>query len=710
MSSASDQQLALQNWALYESARKRGHADYIQHAKRLEDYYLGGGKQWLAQDRAELEAVGRPCIEINGIFPAVNTAIGHQIHNRMDISFKPRGGMADDELAEVLSKVAMQVADSNKLHWLETQVVADGLIQQRGYYDIRIDTSRNIAGTIGIDCLDPLDVVPDPDARDYDPDKWKRVLIIRWMSYDEVEQLYGKAARQTIEQTGSSDPQAAIIMDFESRNRFGDASMQMTDHDLNAGDGQRVAIIERQEFRMAMAQVLVSPAGDITPVADDADPSSYQSKLDQGYLLTRRMTRRVRWIVSGRSTLLFDKWSPYPFFTIVPYFPYFRRGVTRGMVDNATSPQDLLNKSVSQELHILNTTANSGWMVWENSLANMREDELPDIGAKTGLTLVVRQGQQMPQKIQPNTVPSGLDRMVQMGSEFIKSTTGVPDELQGQDNQEISGIALQSRQFMGLTGLSMPLDNLSHSRTILASRLLWMIQNYYTDERILLITGQDDAGNDASVPLAVNQYNPVLDKIENDLSIGEYDAVITEQPSQITFGQSQLAQGLELKKAGVAIPDDVLITHSTLSQKKEILARMKQSPPPDPLRDAEVALKQAQAQKTTAETDRTHAEATTKRVETQYSAIQTAQVIATVPGVAPLADSMLKSAGYQDMDMPPIIPGPQQQAQLPAMEGQAAAVSPDESQNTNPLTPPNPVSPLAGMDHGIETQRNDGVL
>jgi hypothetical protein len=62
----------------------------------------------------------------------------------------PRGGDADDEKATIFQKVAMQVADENKLHWVETQVYSDGLIQQRGYFDIRMNFDSNITGDIVI--------------------------------------------------------------------------------------------------------------------------------------------------------------------------------------------------------------------------------------------------------------------------------------------------------------------------------------------------------------------------------------------------------------------------------------------------------------------------------------------------------------------------------------------------------------------------------
>ena len=49
--------------------------------------------------------------------------------------------------------------------------------------------------------------------------------------------------------------------------------------------------------------------------------------------------------------------------------------------------QEQLNKISSQELHIVNTTANSGWIVESGSLSGMTADDLEEHGAETGLVL-----------------------------------------------------------------------------------------------------------------------------------------------------------------------------------------------------------------------------------------------------------------------------------------------------------------------------------
>lgn len=99
-------------------------------------------------------------------------------------------------------------------------------------------------------------------------------------------------------------------------------------------------------------------------------------------------------------------------------------------------------------------------------------------------------------------------------------------------------------------------------------------------------------------------------------------------------------------------------------------------------------VEEAKAELIAAQTEKTQAETVSKRVETQYSGIQTAQVIAMTPQTAGLADGLLRSAGAQDMDAAPIFPQPPEQ--VPAI---------DMPENTNPITPANPA---VGMNAGIE--------
>lgn len=679
------------NWQRYEYGRMRGHQAFCRKARECENFYLGGGRQWDPDDRDAVESEGRPALEFNQIKPKLNTAIGYQIQNRMDIAFRPRGGGADDELASVLSKVVKQVADNNCLHWLETQVFGDGLIQQRGYFDIRISYRDTMLGEVIITDLDPLDVIPDPDAKSYDPDKWQDVIITRWLTLDEIEEQYGEAARAKCEQDGGEEQDFGDDEADEERNKFGNEDTGGTDHlgSTTLSDGsKRRRVIERQFWRMDNAKVLISMTGDIRSAEGLSDE---QIEAMSGVVVATRRIRRVRWVISTYNAVLHDDWSPFNHFTVVPFFPFFRRGKTTGLVDDAIGAQQLLNKSMSQFLHTINGTANTGWIWWANTIANMSDDEMANRGAEAGLSVVMKADASIdkrPQKIQPNQVPTGFDRIIERAGAMLDETTGINDAMTGNLGREISGIAIQSRQFAAQQGLAVPLDNLARTRNLLAKRILELVQAFYDTPRIIRITEKDSMGRESTEDLLVNV--PQEDGgVLNDLTIGEYDVVVTEQPMQVTFENSQFTQIMEMREKGVQIPDPFVIRHSNISEKQDIIEALEQqsAAPPDPLNEARANLANAQA-------DRTRRESVNQSVEAQFSAIQTAGVIAANPLTAGLADALLRSAGYEDQDAAPIMPQPQ------------LAIAADLPTNTNPMTPANPG---VGLMAGIETPRIEGA-
>lgn len=670
--------MAEQNWRRYEYARTRGHRDYCDIAILNERYYLGGGLQYPDEVRAAMG--NRPLFELNEIFPALNTVIGYQIQNRMDIQFAARGSGADEDKATIFSKYAMWILDQVKFRWKESDVFADGMIQQRGYFDIRMKFQENIQGDVTITVPDPMDVIPDPDANSYDPDEWGDVVTSKWMMLDEIEAVYGKDKRVELDNLKTDDSSWGHRDATTPRNHFGDDNTGTFDSYYKDESGiRRVRVLERQRWEYAINRVAVNlDTGDVTIIQGWAE-DKVQELVNKGYALTKRFGRRVKWEVTTRDTELFSDYSEYPWFTIVPFFPYFRRGKTRGMVDNAIGPQDILNKSISSSVHIVNSTANSGWSVEEGSLTNMDTDQLEESGSDTGLIIEYKKGTQPPSKIQPNQVPTGTDRLVQIAQNAIKEVT-VPDAMRGIAGPETSGIAIQSKQHAAQSQLALPLDNLMRTRNMFGNRLWWCMRNYMTTPRTIYVTETDPATmKQVDRPYQINQ--PTADgSFMNDITVGEYDLVITEVPIQSTFENSQFNQMVELRKdVGVRIPDDYLIRHSNLSDKADLVAAMTSKP--DPMQEAQAALIKAQAQVA-------EANAITKTVEGMFSATTTANLVAQNPAIAPVADMIYRSAGGKDADLPPIIPGVQ--------PGTPSVPTPE---NTHPILPPNPdVGAATGME------------
>lgn len=579
ISSEKEHQIASSQWDRYVRARDNGHLDYIELAKKCDAFYRGD--QWAMEDIATLDAEGRPALTINTILPTVNTVLGEQSSRRADVKFKPRKG-GDEDVANTLTKVFMQVADNNKLDWVEQQVFSDGLILDgRGYFDVRVDFSDSVEGEIRITAKDPLDILIDPDAKEYDPKSWNEVFETKWMTLDDIEEMYGKEkaeALRFIAENGNSFGRDSVEYeetrygDIDTREDFLGAQIPGEDEYRNV---KALRVIERQHRKLSRCEYYVDPlTGDQRLVPEAwGDRKAKKFAKDHNLSIISKMMKKVRWTVTCDQVVLHDDWSPYDDFTVVPYFAYFRRGKPFGMVRNLLSPQEQLNKIASQELHIVNTTANSGWLVESGSLVGMNSDDLEEHGAETGLVLEYARGTTPPVKIQPNQIPTGLDRISQKAATNIKAISGINDSMLGTDSAEVSGIAIQAKQNRGTIMIQVPLDNLGKTRQYLAEKTLNLIQRFYTEERLIQITNEEDPMKPRE-PMIVNQMTPE-GRIVNDLTLGEYDVVISTAPARDSFDEMQFAEAISLRSAGVAIPDDAIIEYSHLSKKAELAKRIR---------------------------------------------------------------------------------------------------------------------------------------
>ena len=627
ISPAKEEEITRSQWARYERARDNGHLEYCYMAQKCDEYYQGD--QWDPDDEAALESEGRPALTINTILPTINTILGEQSTRRADIQFKPRRG-GDEQIAMTLNKLYMQIADNNKLDWVEQQVFSDGLIMDgRGYFDVRMDFSDHVEGEVRISAKDPLDILIDPDAKDADPKTWNEVFETKWMTLDEIEELYGKDKADRllfVAENGMSF--GADSVEYQE-TRFGDT--ESNDDHFGAGvpgddeyrNVKALRVVERQHKKLSRVSFFVDPDTGDQRQAPDAWNDAKAKKFAKQYNLSlvSKVIRKVRWTVTCDQVVLHDDWSPYNQFTIIPFFCYFRRGRPFGAVRNLLSPQEQLNKIASQELHIVNTTANSGWMVESGSLVGMTADDLEEHGAETGLVLEYARGTAPPSKIQPNQIPTGLDRIAQKAAANIKTISGVNDSMLGTDSAEVSGVAIQAKQNRGAVMIQVPLDNLRKSRQYLAEKILNLIQTFYTEQRVIQVTNEEDPLKPRE-PMVINQETPEGEVI-NNLTLGEYDVIVTTAPARDSFDEVQFAEAISLRQAGVAVPDDAIIEYSHLARKGELAKRIRvatgQEPPTPEQQEARAAQQQIQMQQVQLEIAKLEAEVQKLQAEAAVS-------------------------------------------------------------------------------------------
>lgn len=575
-------------WGRYVRARDSGHLEYLKKAKKCDSYYRGD--QWEVSDKLALESEGRPALTINMVLSTVNAVIGEHAANTVEFHFVPKAE-GTEHTPNVMSKLAKAICDANQYTWKENEVFADGIIQDgRGYFDVRVDFDSNLMGEVKITTEDPTTVIIDPDASEYDPNTWGEVFKTTWLSLDQIEAMYGRPARERISSQALNGHSFGVdsVVWQDNKSTFGntDEADFISQTQAISDEEQRtiklVRVIERQHAKMHPTVEFVDlMTGDTKPVPPTwSDEKVQQAVMGYNLGLLKRVKRRIRWTVTADHELLHDDWSPYASFTKVPFFAYFRRGKPFGLVTNLLSPQEQLNKLASQELHIINTTANSGWVMWRGSLSGMTADELRNQGAETGIVLEVNPGHEAPQKIQPNKVPAGIERAALKSAEFIKEISGVNDAQLGFNSPEVSGVALKEAKGSAHVQMQVPFENMQRTRHLMARKILELVQQFYTEQRAFKVVteGMGQSGkqlNEKDQEYIVN-LQTATGEVLNDITVGKYEISLSVIPSRDSFQDQQFAEAINLRNVGVMVPDDRVIEYSHLAHKQELAEEVRE--------------------------------------------------------------------------------------------------------------------------------------
>lgn len=568
--SITDTQIAEDNYAEFLRCYDARHRTWVDEANVFDDYFHD--RQWTD---AELSALGdRPAVTINISKKTISALYGHYADNRVDLVFKAVKD-ATFEQAQVVTSLADHILDANHYQMHESTMFLDGLIKDRGYLETLMDYEGNILGETTIRHRDPRDIVLDPEAKQYDPASWSQVFDIGWYSMDQLEQLYG---RKRSEQ---------VLMFADTSQGLGSESIRFgAEHNDSgptngyigaASESQKkrirsIRVIKRQYKKLGKVREFVDPQTlDLSEIPDHWTDERVAQIAEQYALMVReRVRERIRWTVSADRVLLFDKWSTYRRFTIIPFFPYFTAGKPTGVMRSLKSPQDQLNKAESQELHIVNTTANSGYFVEAGSLVNTTAQELEENGARTGIVIEYGKNRPKPDKIQPNQIPTGIDRIGQKAAQHIVDIPGAATLVGSAPSPELSGVVLERSQSRALLGLAPIMDNLTWTRHFLALNILDCIQTFYTEYRVMRVT---DWRNPEQPQFDMEVNSDLL----NNVTLGKYDVVVSTAPARDTAQDAQFAQAFQMREAGIMIPDYHVILSSNLHNKRKIAEESKKA-------------------------------------------------------------------------------------------------------------------------------------
>lgn len=575
------------------------HNDWAKVAKRCVEFLEG--EQWTPEEKAIMRQIRRTALTLNEIAPLYRLVMGYQSSNRLDVSFLPTSdSLASEDIAAVLNNVHKSETNRCDLRYIDSDVFADGLATGRGFWDIRLCFKENDLGEIKYACKDPFSIYVDPDANTYNLGESAAYLQESvWTDVDSINERYGSDAALAVQNIMAPNYNSNILSFFgdvevSPKRFFG----QMAD-DKDYGDWADVYhtdFIDRQAKRIRLLDTQykiesVVPCfvdletGDKEPVPQEwlEKPETiekvleYAEKRGNPVRVVNRPVKRVRHTTTCGDILLYDKWSIYKDYTIVGYFPYFRRGKTRGMIEDLIDPQREKNKKRSVMTDILNRNANSGWMYEENTLDSEQEENLRQFGSTPGINIKYKrkEGAKEPQRIEPGQYPQGLDRLEEKASNDLHQISGINQSALGQLDNVQSGRAIEAKQRQAVISIQLYSDNFSRSKKQQGKQSLDIYQKYYTEHRIYRVLGEDSS----MVTYEINKKQQLGQNSMtrmNDITIGKYSVTVDEVPISATFKQAQFEETMllieKLGPIGMALAQTnpgLIIDQSSLPRKND---------------------------------------------------------------------------------------------------------------------------------------------
>lgn len=441
---------------------------------------------------------------------------------------------------------------------------------------------------------------------------------------------------------------------------------------------------------------------------------------------------RLAWFCGPH--LLSDEPSPYQH-RLFPYVPFWgfredRTATPFGMVRGMVYLQDEINARISKMQWLLSarsTVRTAGIVMMDDEVFRQTVGR-PDADIVLDPVMAAQPGSRYEIERNFDLNRQQYERL-QDAREAIKRVSGVTANFEGNSASGQSGIATNSLIEQSVQAITDLMDNFRQARTMVGEMLLSMIvQDTHGQEDVNVPGGV--LSDDRVVTLNQPTSDPEtgIEYLTNDVQRTLLKVNMEDVPSTPSFRAQQLSAMSEAFKsmpqryqeatmpflfALMDVPNkkevlEVIKRLSAIPNEEEIQKRIEDAIIAKGLeiKGREVEIKD---RLTDAQIQKVVAESVAKTIESIYSATQAGMQIAQVPGVAPIADQLLKSAGFVDHDTPPIV--------APGIAGPVGAVPvepamPVPDQNTSPMFPPRATPPelaLPGVDQVDPEQPDDGM-
>lgn len=686
-----------------------------------EDFY--DNIQWDPNDEQAVRDRGQVPIVFNVIATAVNWVLGTEKRSRSDFHILPRR-KEDAKPAERKSQILKYLSDCNRTGFHRSRAFADAVKVGIGWLEdcyedgdgdepivSRYESWRNILW--------------DSAAKELDLSDARYEFRSKWVDLDIAQAIFKNRAGVLSMAARDAEP-------LSHSGWYGDEAMDQAELEMerigsasrmpNRYQRQRVRIIEGWFRRPETVDRL--SGGMFGGELYDPNSRGHQDAVATGDgEVLKKPTMRMNVALFTVAGLLWLGPSPYRH-NRYPFTPIWgnrrgRDGLPYGMVRGLRDINADINKRASKAQWLLSTNR---VIVDEGAVDDM--DELADEAPRPDAFIVKKAGKEIKFEGGREMVDAELEIMTR-NIAMVQQASGVTDENQGRKTNATSGIAIERRQNQGALTTMHFFDNLRLANQVQGEKQVALIEQFMSEQKAFRIT------NMRGKP----EYITVNDGLpENDITRSKADFVITEADWRSSMREAAAAELMDLMvKLAPANPQlvmimlDLVIESTDVHNREEIVRRIREltgmtdpdadEPSPQALAkqkqaEAENALKQqtamamlrkliSEAIKNEKLAEKAGADTTRANIASiggpKRGAVDIAADIMTSPAAAPVADNVLRDAGFVSRTE-------KEQTLAATAQAAQAAQAAQPAGAAQPATPAAPQPPQQPQPAGIPAQ------
>lgn len=527
--------------------------------------------QWSDEDRAELEQRGQPALVFNLIGTSVRWITGTEKRTRADYRVIGRG-KEDTDSAENKTALLKYLNDVNRGGYHRSRAFEDAVGAGIGWIEV---------GIRGDEGQEPLferyenwrNVWPDRLATEPDYSDGRYIFRAKWVDLDTAKAYFPEHVN-ALELAAEDHEQYYSDDEFDNP----DTEMGYQQHSVgtqvssHANRRLRVRLIECWYRQPEQCEVIRGNGTCNGAILSNDDPRLTAMAQEMEVYKAVKQVMRLMIFVSGRNDnagqMVYHGRSPYWHnrFPLVPVRAYTRKrtNLPYGPVESMLDPQIDLNKRKSKALFILSTNQvimDKGAVDDVNILAE--EVARPDgiIEKNIGKTLEIRNDKALAQQ---------HVNMMDQSAQYIQRAGGITDENLGRQTNATSGKAITARQEQGTTVTYDLFDNLRLAMQITGELKLSLIEQYYTEEKVVRILGERGK----------TEFRTLNDSPENSITESQADFIVDEQAFNVSARRAMFEELFDM--VGKLPPEiafkllDVVVDMSDLPERELLVSRIRE--------------------------------------------------------------------------------------------------------------------------------------